>query len=107
MKFWLCKCNQFFELDNVNDLQKVMKLAAIHLERSALLWYQSYTKSKGVVSWSQYVLDITDRFGEVYDDPMADLKALKQTGTIQEYHDSFDSLASRLTLSPEHLLSCN
>ena len=89
----------------MNDPQRV-KLAAIHLEGRALLWHQNYVKGKGVISWAQYVQDITYRFGELYDDPMADLKALKQTGTIQEYHDSFDSLASRLNLSQEHLLSC-
>ena len=105
LKSWLYKCNQFFELDNVNDPQRV-KLAAIHLEGRALLWHQNYVKGKGVISWTQYVQDITYRFGELYDDPMTDLKALKQTGTIQEYHDSFDNLASRLNLSQEHLLSC-
>lgn len=37
---------------------------------------------------------------------MADLKALKQTGSVQDYHDAFDALTSRLTLSEEYLLSC-
>lgn len=105
LKSWLYKCNQYFELDNVTGPQRV-KLAAIHLEGRALLWHQNYAKSKSIVSWSQYVQDITSRFGEIYDDPMADLKALKQTGTIQEYHDAFDNLASRLNLSQEYLLSC-
>uniref|UniRef100_A0A803N5L5 Retrotransposon gag domain-containing protein n=1 Tax=Chenopodium quinoa TaxID=63459 RepID=A0A803N5L5_CHEQI len=50
--------------------------------------------------------DITARFGDLYDDPMADLKSLKQTGSVQEYHDSFDALASRIELSEPYLLSC-
>lgn len=46
------------------------------------------------------------RFGELYDDPMAELKALKQTGSVHEYHDMFDALTGRLQLSEEYLLSC-
>lgn len=42
---WMYKCNQFFDLDNVNDTQKV-KLVAIHLEGRALLWHQNYIKSR-------------------------------------------------------------
>lgn len=37
---------------------------------------------------------------------MADLKALRQTGSVQEYHEAFDALTSRLNLSEEYLLSC-
>lgn len=43
-------------------------------------------------TWAQYTADITVRFGKLYDDPMADLKALKQTNSVQEYHDEFDAL---------------
>lgn len=37
---------------------------------------------------------------------MAELKALKQSGSVQEYHDKFDALTGKLQLSEEHLLSC-
>lgn len=107
LKSWLYKCVQFFDLDGVQDPDRV-KLAVIHLEGKALLWHKTYIKrhDNALPSWNQYVEDITARFGELYDDPMADLKALLQTGTVQEYHDQFDALASRLNLSEEHLLSC-
>lgn len=55
--------------------------------------------------WTQYVEDITTRFGELYDDPMADLKTIVQKGSVQDYHDSFDALTSRLNLPEEYLLS--
>ncbi|XP_021740124.1 uncharacterized protein LOC110706513 [Chenopodium quinoa] len=91
LKSWLYKCNQFFDLDGISDENKI-SLAAIHLE--------------GIALWTEYVAGITARFGDIYDDPMADLKALKQIGTIQKYHDAFDALASRLNLSQEYLISC-
>lgn len=86
-----------------------MKLAAIHLEGKALLWHQAYMKRRNHVtpSWEEYVKDLTVRFSQPYDDPMADLKATKQKGkSVQDYHDSFDMIASRLNLTEENLLSC-
>lgn len=107
LRSWLYKCNQFFQLDNIDDAQKV-RLAAIHLEGKALLWHQKFMKKclNVLPTWKKYTEEITLRFGELYDDPMAELKALKQSGTVQEYHDEFDALASRLQLSEEYLLSC-
>ena len=107
LKSWLYRCNQFFEFDGVMEEGKV-RLAAIHMEGKALLWHQNYVKAKLNVmpTWEQYVHDITQRFGELFDDPMAELKALQQTAGIQEYHDEFDAIASRLNLTEQHLLSC-
>lgn len=107
LKPWLYKCTQFFELDKIEDPYKV-KIAAIHLEGKTLLWHPTYVKRKGEISltWEEYVTDLTIRFGEPYDDPMAELKALKQGGSVQDYHDSFDAIASRLELTEKDLLSC-
>lgn len=55
---------------------------------------------------TRYTEDINVRFGKLYDDPMAELKALEQTDTVQEYHDTFNALVSRLDLTEEHQLSC-
>lgn len=107
LRSWLYKCNQFFQLDDIEDAQRV-RLAAIHLEGRALLWHQNYMKKcKNILpTWAKYTEEITLRFGELYDDPMAELKALTQTGSVQNYHDAFDALASRLQLSEEYMLSC-
>ncbi|KAL8127908.1 hypothetical protein AgCh_014740 [Apium graveolens] len=107
LRSWIYKCNQFFQLDAVSDPQKV-RLATIHLEGKALLWHQTYMQRLNHVipTWQKYTEDITARFGDLFDDPMADLKALRQLGTFQDYHDAFDALTSRLTLSEDYLLSC-
>lgn len=107
LRSWLFKCNQFFQLDETTDAQKV-RLAAIHLEGKALMWHQTYMQRCNNVlpTWAQYTADITVRFGNLYDDLMADLKALKQQHSVQEYHDEFDALTSRLNLPEEYLLSC-
>jgi hypothetical protein len=57
-------------------------------------------------SWEEYMNILLDRFGEIYEDPMADLMKLRQKGSVGEYHEEFDSIVSRLELSPQHQLSC-
>lgn len=51
-------------------------------------------------TWEEYVTDITGRFGEPFDDPMAELMELRQTTTVKDYRDEFDGIISRLQLSP-------
>ncbi|KAL8089286.1 hypothetical protein AgCh_038908 [Apium graveolens] len=106
LRSWLYKYNRFFQLDEVTDTQKV-RLTVIHLEGKALLWHQTYMQRCNhiIPTWSTYTEDINVRFGDLYEDPMAELKALRQQGSVQDYHDAFDALTSRITLSEEYLLS--
>ncbi|KAG8383114.1 hypothetical protein BUALT_Bualt05G0151100 [Buddleja alternifolia] len=73
---------RFFEVDETQSDAKV-KLAAVHLEGKALQF--------GVL---------------LYDDPMAELMNLKQTGNIQEYLDKFDELMNCVELSENYASSC-
>ncbi|GKF12366.1 retrotransposable element Tf2, partial [Tanacetum coccineum] len=65
-----------------------------------------YVLTQVTSSWKQYVKDITSRFGAPYDDPMAELMELKQTGSVTEVHDQFDCILSRLQLPPKYAMSC-
>ena len=49
---------------------------------------------------------LIERFGEVFDDPMAELMKIQQIGSMEEYHEAFDCIISRLQLSDDHILSC-
>lgn len=104
---WLLKVEQFFSLDRIREDTK-LPLAILHLEGKALQWHQGYMQNRNQVvpNWKQYVSDISSRFGAPYDDPMAELMELKQTGTVTEVHEQFDSILSRLQLPPQYALSC-
>ncbi|GJV00143.1 retrotransposon-related protein [Tanacetum coccineum] len=104
---WLFKVEQFFSLDKVKENTK-LPLAVLHLEGKSLQWHQGYMTNRNQVtpSWKQYVKDITSRFGAPYDDPMAELMELKQTGSVTEVHDQFDCILSRLQLPPKYAMSC-
>ncbi|GKB06131.1 hypothetical protein Tco_0834364 [Tanacetum coccineum] len=47
------------------------------------------------VPWNVYETEILSRFGEVYDDPLVELKNLKQTGDVQSYQDKFKMLLNK------------
>nr|GFA41871.1 hypothetical protein [Tanacetum cinerariifolium] len=93
LKPWLYKVEQFFQLDQIKENAKV-PLASIHMYGRALNWHQGYMKNRGHVtpSWEQFVKDLTNRFGEPYDDPMAELMELKHNGDVKKYRDAFDDI---------------
>lgn len=100
------KCEQFFLLDGTSLDTKVW-LASIHLDEIALQWHLNYMRTKFDVypSWSQYVADVAACFGEAYEDPLATLIQVKQTGKIQDYIDEFELALTQVSLNPEHSLS--
>lgn len=46
-----------------------------------------------------------ERFENVLDDPIAELKQLQETSGIVEYHERFELIKTRVTLSEEYLVA--
>ncbi|KAK4491757.1 hypothetical protein RD792_002532 [Penstemon davidsonii] len=106
VKEWLYRAEQYFELEGINDNARV-KIAGVHMEGRALCWHQSYLKiRRGLIHWEEYVLALQQRFGTtLFEDPMSDLKKLKQTGAVQTYLDSFDELFNKVDIPEEYAVS--
>lgn len=106
---WLYHCNRFFLIDGTPNEAKV-NLASLHLGDRALEWHQSYIKGRGAAAeppWEEYERALKVRFGErIYDNPMANLKKLTQTGELMEYIEAFDVCAHKTTLSESNILDC-
>nr|KYP39328.1 hypothetical protein KK1_039377 [Cajanus cajan] len=108
IKNWITQCETFFSVDQTPDDYKV-RLAVIHFEGKALQWHSAYVKNVGIdklPSWKDYTEILLERFGEVCEDPMAELMRLRQRGTVTDYHNDFDAIVSRIELSESHQLSC-
>ncbi|RVX10301.1 Retrovirus-related Pol polyprotein from transposon 17.6 [Vitis vinifera] len=105
---WLLRVEYFFEVDRTPPEARV-RLAALHLEGKAIQWHQGYIKCRGneaYLDWSEYVIALNARFGQhVFDDPIADLRNLRQTGSLQSYMDEFDELYPRADIKESHALS--
>ncbi|KAF2311626.1 hypothetical protein GH714_025327 [Hevea brasiliensis] len=104
---WLIKVEYYFEVTNT-PIENRVKIAAMHLDGKAVQWHQGYVRVKGTEAygrWDEYVQGMKARFGIlVFDDLLADLKNLKQTGTLQDYF-AFDALYPKVGIREDQALS--
>nr|GEY02254.1 reverse transcriptase [Tanacetum cinerariifolium] len=89
--------NQFFLIGEVQDDAQKLMLVSMHLFGNALNWHKKFLKKNGDdVTWQKYKEEIKERFDLVNEDPMVELKNLKQVGTVQAYKDLFEALPNKV-----------
>ncbi|KAL1536412.1 hypothetical protein AAHA92_29071 [Salvia divinorum] len=104
---WLLRCDHFFTVDLTPEDSKV-RLAVINFEGRALQWFQNWTKYHLPMAtpWRVFIQALEGRFGDhLLGDPISELLALKQTGTFAEYHDRFELLLGRVSISESYAIS--
>lgn len=108
IKEWLFKVEEFFGIYYTPPDLKV-KMASIHFDGHAATWHQSLMQQpcdpKIVYDWNLYKLMLKERFEDVGDDPIAELKQLQETNGIVEYHERFELIKTMVNLSEEYLVS--
>lgn len=86
-----------------------IKMDALHFDGHASTFYQSLVQSTYGgnlnISWDSYKMLLKDRFEDVLDDPIAELKQLQETSGIVDYHEKFELIKTRVNLSEEYLVS--
>ncbi|GKD67870.1 hypothetical protein Tco_1321960 [Tanacetum coccineum] len=55
--------------------------------------------------WNVYEKEVLKRFGPVFDDPLMELKKLKQDGTVKDYQEKFEALLNMIELEEKHAIS--
>ncbi|GMI72124.1 hypothetical protein HRI_000881700 [Hibiscus trionum] len=107
-KEWILKLEQYFEAEMVPDSAKV-RVVMLHLEGCALQWHQFVSKNqRGLhqVNWNEYLALIHGRFAlEGFEDPFADLVALRQTESVHRYYEEFIQLLNQVELPDDYVLS--
>ncbi|GKA83072.1 gypsy/ty3 retroelement polyprotein [Tanacetum coccineum] len=102
---WMFRCEEFFAIEQTADEGKI-SLISIHLYDIALMRHRQYVRFMGnTLTWPMYRDAILKRFGLAYDDPLAEIKNLKQTGSVQQYIDAYDRLLCRVELQDEQAMS--
>ncbi|KAH0699101.1 hypothetical protein KY285_013559 [Solanum tuberosum] len=72
LRSWLFKIEQFFSMENI---------AAMQLEGEAIQWHLSFMRYRQYLqpaTWNEYVMAMVERFGTNFDDPMEEIKKIKQ-----------------------------
>lgn len=107
-KEWLGKAEQFFAIDNTPEEKKV-GVASMHFDGEASTWHlalmQEDEEAEVLSSWWNYKCRLKECFEEIMDDPMAELKELRETESITKYHKQFEPISTRLKMSEEYLMS--
>lgn len=107
LRDWIYQCEQFFSLDGTPPELKV-RLAAVHMKGKALQWHHNFMSNRfGMFpTWPEYIVAVSARFGEHYDDPLSELVSLKQAvNSVEEYLEKFENTMTRMTLPEVHALS--
>ncbi|XP_074278160.1 uncharacterized protein LOC141601756 [Silene latifolia] len=93
-RLWIQKCEKYFNLCKVPDDQKV-DLAAIHMIGKAESWFNAYIAARNFVSWSTFIIDVCARFKDKLGANVVEqFNRLHQTGSLEDYLDSFEHLKS-------------
>ncbi|KAH0683132.1 hypothetical protein KY290_021721 [Solanum tuberosum] len=107
LRSWIYKVDQFFSLDEIPLNQKV-RVASLHFDGLAIEWHLAFIKSRQHLpypTWDKYLYALMDRFGDEFEDPMSELKLVKQTGYVKDYQNEFDKIMTRLTILPEYAIN--
>ncbi|WZZ27587.1 hypothetical protein YC2023_010988 [Brassica napus] len=106
IKEWFGKAEQFFLIDNTPEEAKV-GIASMHFDGEASTWHQALMQEDDdaliLRSWRGYKIRLKERFEEIFDDPMAELKELREIDGIADYNAKFELIQTRLKLSEEYL----
>nr|GEV07727.1 reverse transcriptase [Tanacetum cinerariifolium] len=99
------RCMQFFKIDGVDDTDRV-ELVSMHMYDKALIWHQQFCKRFGEnYPWELYEWEVLKRLGSILDDPLIELKKLKQDGTVKGYEEKFEELLNMVELDEKHVIS--
>lgn len=73
-------------------LQK-LQLALMYFVGKAEIWFDGYIMEKNVVTWSEIVIDLCQRFcDKTCSDIIEEFNKLSQKSTVQEYQLKFEEL---------------
>ncbi|KAF8402565.1 hypothetical protein HHK36_010651 [Tetracentron sinense] len=103
---WLNQAERFFKFHQIPPDQQV-EVASFHLEKEALQWYHWLERQYDFISWGTFSEALISRFGPTeFEDYSANLKRLKQIGSLRDYQSEFERTSSRLPdLPTSHLVS--
>ncbi|KAL5552261.1 hypothetical protein UlMin_002437 [Ulmus minor] len=98
---WIFRAERYFAYRGVKETEKIT-LATICLEGRVLSWYLWADAKTPFQSWPGFRATLLARFSHLGDeDPIEQLLALRQEGSVADFRDQFEMLAAALPQLPE------
>ncbi|GJR80458.1 retrotransposon-related protein [Tanacetum coccineum] len=105
---WLYRVNNFFEMDHIVENEQKIRLVSMHLFGKALNWQKYFMSKFGeVMTWEVYRTHVQKRFESVFEDPVVELKNLRQTISVQLNEERVVSTYTTSLIVEPPLISLN
>jgi len=93
---WILQMEQFFDLNNVQNTQKVC-IATLYLEENLFVWYQWLCSNKKIVTWEIFTEEMTTHYEDTKSNTFfRQLIILQQKGSMMEHIEEFQELDIRV-----------
>ncbi|GJX36734.1 reverse transcriptase [Tanacetum coccineum] len=93
-------------MDHIVENDQKIRLVSMHLFGKALNWHKYFMSKYGeVMTWEVYQTHVQKRFEFVFEDPVVELKNLRQTTSVQVYQDSFEELLNKVDIKDTYAVS--
>ncbi|CAI9261026.1 unnamed protein product [Lactuca saligna] len=94
---WLQRCEDFFE-EQQTPTEAWVRHATFSLQGRAIGWYHNLRRMKNRLNWFEFSEECKIKFGPPMSiNPLGELTRLRQTGTMEDYCEGFESLLGRTT----------
>jgi hypothetical protein len=76
-----------------------MSVTSLHMEENAAKWLQMYKIRKGLGDWSEFVMDVENKFGAYdYRRVVQNLLVLHHEGFVEDYTRDFEALQYQVAM---------
>nr|GMD82510.1 Transposon Ty3-G Gag-Pol polyprotein [Ipomoea batatas]GME15449.1 Transposon Ty3-G Gag-Pol polyprotein [Ipomoea batatas]GME19231.1 Transposon Ty3-G Gag-Pol polyprotein [Ipomoea batatas] len=80
------------------NIQEYLQIAGFCLEAEASEWFRWMKRNRMIFGWHDFLEKVAQRFGTThFEDPLAELAKLTQTGTVADFQAAFEKLLNRVT----------
>lgn len=95
-RFWVRKCNRYFNYYTTPDRDKV-QVTALYFDEKVEWWFNNFIVGKAYVSWDELSRALLSKYDKLdYGQVIGLFNKLRQTGSLNSYIDSFEDLRARM-----------
>nr|GMC60945.1 Transposon Ty3-G Gag-Pol polyprotein [Ipomoea batatas] len=93
---WIFNIQEYFNFHQTPEMQR-LQIAGFCLEAEASEWFRWMKRNRMIFGWHDFLEKFAQRFGTThFEDPLAELAKLTQTGTVADFQAAFEKLLNRV-----------
>jgi hypothetical protein len=98
---WITRAEIYFDVQQTPDPLRV-KLSRLSMEGPTIHWFNLLMETEDQLTWEKLKKSLIARYGgRRLENPFEELATLRQTGSVEEFVESFELLSSQVGRLPE------